>query len=326
MLLNHHPLVSVIITSYNRARFLRRAIESVLAQDYPAKEVVVVDDGSTDGTETEIAPWARAQGVVWVRHETNRGEAAGRNTGVRASRGDYIAFLDSDDYYLPGRLSSHIKVFEQHPDAVWVYSDYTTVGEEGQQDPNAYKSSFHPSGWVFEHLLLETQGFRLPVTTVTFQREVFYELGGFDAKLHFAVDLDFWLRVAMRHPLVFTPEVGAAFFNHKGCMSRAMPAGMRASSWCKVLDRHASSPALPEDRRKRLQREIKALRRRVLNIPHEEAYGHLTAGRRAEARTCLWHAIRRFPLRLKNHVYLLFTFLPPSTYAMARRLKRIVWT
>ena len=209
---------------------------------------------------------------------------------------------------------------------MWVYSDYTIVSEEGQEDPNAFKSSFHPSGRVFEHLLLETQGFRLPVMTVTFQRGVFYEAGGFDARLRFAVDLDFWLRVAMRYPLVFTPGVGAAFVNHKGCISRAIPAGVRASSWCKVLDRHACSPALPEGQRKRLHREIKALRRRVLNIPLEEAYAHLTAGRGEEARTCLRHAIKQGPLRLKNYVYLLFAFLPHSTHAMARRLKRIVWT
>jgi glycosyltransferase involved in cell wall biosynthesis len=129
------PLVSVVIPTYNRASFLRRAIESVLSQDYPGKEVVVVDDASTDETEKEIAPWARDQGAVWVRHESNRGESAARNTGIRASRGAYLVFLDSDDYFLPGRLSSHVAMLDRRPDLVWVYSDHWMYKDGRLQPP-----------------------------------------------------------------------------------------------------------------------------------------------------------------------------------------------
>ncbi|UCF80059.1 MAG: glycosyltransferase [Acidobacteriota bacterium] len=313
-------LVSVIIPTYNRVRFLRRAVESVLSQDYPGKEVVVVDDASTDETEKEIAPWARAQGVVWVRHESNRGESAARNTGIRASRGDYLVFLDSDDYFLPGRLSSHVAMLDGRPDLVWVYSDHWMYKDGQLQPPTFSVRSYRPEGNVFEPQLLETNGFQLPIMTMTLRRSVVEEVGGFDESIFCAQDLDFRLRIARRYPIAYIPNADCVWVEHDARSKHTRH--NRMESWLRVVDRHIAFLDVSGDNREEVRRKVKALRRRVLDIPHEEAHMHLVAGRMEEARGRLRQAMRIRPFRLKNYAYFLFTFLPPSVYAAARRLKR----
>src|SRR5438132_12765470 len=104
------PTVSVIIATHNRARLLRRAIHSVLAQTFEDWELLVVDDGSTDNTET-IAVSLQDLRICYLRHEVNRGLSAARNTGIRISRGEYVAFLDDDDEWLPKKLERELEVF-----------------------------------------------------------------------------------------------------------------------------------------------------------------------------------------------------------------------
>jgi glycosyltransferase involved in cell wall biosynthesis len=317
------PLVSVVIPAYNRARFLRRAIESVLSQDHPGKEVVVVDDASTDETEKEIAPWARAQGVVWIRHESNRGASAARNTGIRASRGAYLVFLDSDDCFLPGRLSSHVEVLERRPDLMWAYSDHWIERDGHRQPPTFSVRSYRPEGNVFEPLLLETNGFQLPMMTTTFHRSVVEEVGGFNETVFCAEDLDFRLKIARRYPIAYIPSADCVWVEHDARSKHTRR--NRVESWLAVVDRHVASLDVSGGNRKELQRKVKALRRRVLNIPHQEAYMHLVAGRMEEAHNRLRQAVRLRPFHLKNYAYLLLTFLPPSVYTAARRLKQALW-
>jgi glycosyltransferase involved in cell wall biosynthesis len=317
------PLVSVVIPTYNRARFLRRAIESVLNQDHPGKEVVVVNDASTDETEREIAPWAQTHGVVWLRHKSNRGISAARNTGIRASRGAYLVFLDSDDYLLPGRLSSHVEVLERQPDLMWAYSDHW-IEHNGQRQPPTFSvRSYRPEGKVFELLLLETNGFQLQVMTTTLRRSVVEEIGGFDETVICAEDLDFALKVAKRYPIAYVPNADCVWVEHDTRTKHTLR--NRVESWLKVFDRHVASLDVSDGNRKELRRDVKALRRRILNVPHDEAYMHLVAGRREDARVRIWQAIRIRPFRPKNYAYLLFTFLPSSVYQVTRRFKQALW-
>lgn len=106
------PLISVIIPAYNNGHYLREAIDSVLTQDYPDVELIVIDDGSTDDTADVLATYA---GRLASRFQRNAGMASARNAGYRLSSGSFIAFLDSDDYYTPGRLSLQMAAFEQDP-------------------------------------------------------------------------------------------------------------------------------------------------------------------------------------------------------------------
>ena len=108
---HQYPAVSVIIPTYDRCGFLRQAIESVLAQTCPADELIVVDDGSTDDTPDMLADYGNRIRVI---RQSNRGVSAARNTGIRQSRGQFIALLDSDDYWLPQKLAAQQSFFKGH--------------------------------------------------------------------------------------------------------------------------------------------------------------------------------------------------------------------
>ena len=123
-----YPLVSVIIPTYNRAKYLRQCIESVLSQDYPNLEIIVVDNGSTDNTPEILASFGNK---IKCLKEEKGGASASRNKGLRAARGEFIAFLDSDDFYLPGKISLSVRKLQEDHSVSLVYTDYVRVNTKG---------------------------------------------------------------------------------------------------------------------------------------------------------------------------------------------------
>ncbi len=132
------PLVSVVVPTYNRAHQMGRSIESALAQTYPSVEVIVVDDGSSDDTAAVMAQNYGHDPRVRYAHRQNGGPAAARNTGMTAARGAYIAFLDSDDTWMPWKLELQIACMEQHPELVMTWTDMEAVDASGQLADPAY--------------------------------------------------------------------------------------------------------------------------------------------------------------------------------------------
>ncbi len=121
------PLVSVIVPVYNGERYLTKTIQSVLTQDYQPIEIIVVDDGSTDRT----AEIVRAQPNIHYIYQNNRGVSAARNTGIAAAQGEFLAFLDADDMWVPQKLSVQVSYLTQHPDVGFVYAYRRMIIEEG---------------------------------------------------------------------------------------------------------------------------------------------------------------------------------------------------
>ena len=186
------PTVSVIIPTYNRAHLISRAIKSVLNQTYQDFEVIVVDDGSTDNTEKIVKSFNDSR-IRYIRHEMNRGGAAARNTGIKAARGEYIAFLDSDDEWLPEKLRRQVEYLESSDEKVGVVycSQYlqddstNTVGEPGG---DLY------TGNVYKYLL---RGWCPPTTSLFLVKyRLLTEVGFFDPSLPSFQDYDLWLRLA----------------------------------------------------------------------------------------------------------------------------------
>lgn len=196
------PMVSVIIPNYNYAHYLRQAVESVLAQTYPRVEVVVVDDGSTDNSREVLAEYAANIRCV---HQPNRGVAAARNQGARISSGDYLAFLDADDYWLPAKLERQIEMYRQDPELGLTHCGVEEfnerVGEFRQRTEGL-------AGWVARELLL----FERPVilgggSALMVPRRLFDEIGGFDERLSTSADWEFCYRMAMRWRVGFVSAV-----------------------------------------------------------------------------------------------------------------------
>jgi glycosyltransferase involved in cell wall biosynthesis len=212
------PRVSVIIPTFDRARLVREAIGSVLAQTYQDCEIIVADDGSTDQTAEVVSRFGAAVTYLPLPH---RGlPAATRNGGLRIACGEFIAFLDSDDLFLPHKLALQVVFLEAHPEAGMVYSN----GRFFRDDPD--KPTGHvqdglptPSGRIFADLL---RGNMLAPPVVLIRRACLDRVGLFDEQPDFRVgeDFDLWLRIAAEFRVLYVPGDVAAIRRHSQSISR----------------------------------------------------------------------------------------------------------
>jgi glycosyltransferase involved in cell wall biosynthesis len=191
------PTVSVIIPTYNRAHLIGRSIQSVLDQTYRDFEIIVVDDGSTDNTE-EIVKRFNDDRIRYIKHDTNRGAGAARNTGIKAARGKYIAFHDSDDECLPEKLEKHIKVFETVPPEVGVvYSDMLQISEDGK---TKYLHSPTITGKnIIDPKTSNYQAWGLATGIVISRKDCFDVTGLFDENFQRSEDLELFIRLAKHY-------------------------------------------------------------------------------------------------------------------------------
>lgn len=196
------PRVSVIIPTYNRAKKVVRAIRSVLDQTFSDFEILVVDDGSTDDTPKAVC---RLKGPIeCISHSSNYGVSAARNTAIRYSNAPFIAFLDSDDHWLPDKLQVQIKFFEANAQMVICQTEEIWIRNGRRVNP--MKKHLKPSGDIFEPSLKLCL---VSPSAVMLKRSVFDEVGLFDESLPACEDYDLWLRIACRHPvsLIKTPLI-----------------------------------------------------------------------------------------------------------------------
>jgi len=192
------PRVSVIIPTYNRARFVQEAIESVLNQTFRDFELIVVDDGSMDGTPEILKKWERR--IRCVR-QGNSGVSRARNTGIRMARGKYIAFLDSDDLWVREKIEIQAHFLDANPQFCGCYTDEVWIRRGVRVNPRKVHAKY--SGWIFDRCLPLCI---ISPSSVMLRRQVLDMVGFFDESLPVCEDYDLWLRVAGRFPLFFIDE------------------------------------------------------------------------------------------------------------------------
>jgi len=192
------PLISTIIPTFNRCEFLMEAVRSVLNQTDENLEIIVVDDGSTDDTQKNLAPLFNR--IKYVYQE-NKGPASARNRGIYESRGELIAFLDSDDLWMPEKLKKQRQLFEKdsslmiaHTDEIWLRNGVRV---------NQMKKHKKAGGDIFERSL---DLCLVSPSAVMMRRMIFDAVGLWDDNLPFAEDYDLWLRILSRYPIGFIPE------------------------------------------------------------------------------------------------------------------------
>ena len=206
------PRITVITPSFNQGHFIKDTIESVLGQDYPDLEYLVMDGGSTDDTVEILKSYGGR--LSWVS-EKDRGQSDAINKGIRLATGDIIAYLNSDDLYEKGALEKAARYFMAHPESLWLTGRcriIDTSGAEARGAITAYKN-FLLSRYSYNALLV-TNFVSQPATFI--RRQAFSELGLFDEAQHRVMDYDFWLRIGEKHQPGVINEYLASFRVHPG--------------------------------------------------------------------------------------------------------------
>jgi len=195
---NVMPFIAVIIPTYNRIETLSRAIGSVLAQTRPVDELIIVDDGSTDGTNA----WLREHYPnIQLIEQVNAGVSAARNRGIKSSSCDWIALLDSDDEWLPQKLEKQLARLASEPDHKIIHSDEIWIRDGVRV--NQMKKHAKKGGWVFQDCLPLCA---ISPSAVMIHQSIFDDVGLFDESLPACEDYDLWLRITSRYPVLYCDE------------------------------------------------------------------------------------------------------------------------
>lgn len=239
------PLVSIVIPTYNRARLVGDAIRSALGQSYPYREVIVSDDGSTDGTPGIVRAFGDAVRYDW---QPNAGVEAARNRGASLARGDYLYFLDSDDTIRPHAVDRLVALLDAHPEAGIAYGkaeehDATGTVTRMFEPPYARPAGVWSGADELAHLLL---GNYMPTGSLMLRRVVFDGTGGFRSEFHgMAEDWDVWVRTVGHSAAGFVPEVVQTVRYQPGGLTTRMDANhvhMYLRNWQCILDAGLETP------------------------------------------------------------------------------------
>ena len=189
-------MVSIVIPCYNRAWILEEAIRSVFDQHFQDFELIVVDDGSTDDTAELLAAYPR----IRTTRQDHAGVSSARNLGISLARGTYIAFLDSDDLWLPEKLSAQVAFFQKRPDVLICQTEEIWLRNGARVNPKRRHAK--PSGMIFED---STKLCLVSPSAVMIRRDLFETIGGYDESLPACEDYDLWLRTTCRFPVYLLP-------------------------------------------------------------------------------------------------------------------------
>jgi glycosyltransferase involved in cell wall biosynthesis len=258
-------LVSIITPSFNQARYLEQTIQSVLGQDHPRIEYLVIDGASTDGSVEVIKKYADK--LAWWVSEKDSGQADAINKGLARATGDIIAWLNSDDYYLPGAVSSAVRVFEENPDAVLVYGDMLAVDENG----DTFNMLKYRQITLQDLLCFQIIG----QPAVFFRRSVLEKAGLLDSTFHFLLDHHLWIRIAQHGRILHADQTWAAARYHAEAKNRAKAAEFGREAF-RILAWAEGQPGLGE--------AIRPVERRARASAHRvDARYRLDAGQSASA-------------------------------------------
>ncbi|HUM49425.1 MAG TPA: glycosyltransferase family 2 protein, partial [Anaerolineaceae bacterium] len=202
---NALPKVSIVTPSFNQAPFLEQTLRSVLEQDYPNLEYIVIDGGSTDGSCEIIQKYADR--LAYWQSQPDHGQTDAINQGFAHATGEILAWLNSDDLLLPGAVSAAVRALDEHPQAAMVYGDALLINAEGKTIGKfpAAQTDYRKLRRGYVHI---------PQQASFFRAELWHKVAPLDVSFYFAMDYDLWVRLAALAPLVYIPQFWAAFRLH----------------------------------------------------------------------------------------------------------------
>lgn len=277
-----NPSVSVIIPTFNRLELLKETIESVRNQTFKDLEIIVVNDGSSDGT----AEWLESQSDIRTLSQANSGIATSRNNGAALANGGWLSFLDHDDLWAADKLGDQMEFVSRNPDVALVAARHVRLGRR-------FRSPRHPA-WIKGDLLVKaySESF-IHTSSVMIRRDVFDKIGGFPPEYRFADEFDVWLTIARDYPIAYfdKPLVFIRFHEFNTSHNRI---GVRTDTY-DILQKHYDSSRIPRPV------YLKTL------SDHDISFGraHLKAGSMIEALKWFRQSIRRTPFRPRSWRYYL---------------------
>ena len=274
--------VSIIIPTYNRRDYITTALDSVLGQTYKDYEIIIVDDGSSDDTKEVIRPYGE---IIRYFYQENRGIAAARNRGIRESRGEFIALLDSDDYWHPEKLKRQVNYLTENPQYGMVATRCSSIAPDG-----TFRKKNRPgkSGWILTDIF-KSNFIRTSSALIT--RKCLDTVGLFDESLPECEEYDLWLRIAKDFPIAFINEPLTVYTDNPQGVSTDSLAGRLVR--IKVLEKAYLKESIPPAiYRKRLSRNYHYLGRH-----------YLERGRKKEGMESLKRSLSLNPLFIKNFLY-----------------------
>ncbi len=231
----HTPLVTLVTPTYNQARYLQATLDSVLGQTYPNIEYIVINDGSSDDTETVLR---RYDGRIKWSTQANRGQAATLNAGWGAAQGKYIGYLSSDDLLAPEAVARLVAVLEEDPSVVCIYPDCDLIDEEG-----VVVKRHLCRGFDLDELVVRQECHIGP--GALFRSEAFRRVGGWKTYLRLAPDREFWMRLAGEGSIRFLPESLAGYRLHAQSISYQSTSDEQSREYLRVLDEHYAGEVAP---------------------------------------------------------------------------------
>jgi glycosyltransferase involved in cell wall biosynthesis len=273
------PLVSIVTPTYNQAAFLPETIESVLAQDYPRIEYMVIDDGSTDETPEILSRYTGR--LLWESH-SNRGQTSTINKGWERSQGDIVTWLNSDDTYLPGAVTTAVNYFQQHPDIDIVFGDSLFTSADG--------SPIEPSkpqvGFNYYEFVAKCHN-PIPQPSAFIRRSVIEDIGLLDPAYYYFMDWDFWLRAGIDHSIAYFPELLSTYRLHEA--SKTVAQAVKAAPELEYMYRKFFALPNLRDEIQRLEKEA------MVNMFFTSGGYYLQGGNRKAARRMAIKAVQIYP-------------------------------
>ncbi|WP_052446513.1 glycosyltransferase [Geoalkalibacter ferrihydriticus] len=287
--------VSIVIPTFNNEEYILDALESVINQSYKNIEIVVVDDGSTDGTQYALEKY---KNKIKYIYQKNRGVSAARNKGISVSTGDFICFLDSDDIFEKNKIEKQLKIHKENEQLCVSYTDMAIFngGKNFEKSYHKKNNMNCQSGFIFKNVVL---GNIISTITVMIKREVFNNVGLFDESLNIGEDYDMWLRIASQYEVGYVPEV-LSFYRrgHQSLTTRKPTSTFREPVLVSIIKKHL---ALNKDLKKQIP--IVKLRRRLFQPYFDSGWSQYHAGNFFLSFNYFKAGLRYWPLNLKTYFY-----------------------
>lgn len=303
-----HIRISVVIPCYNNGNTLGRAVKSVQEQTIPVFEVIVVDDGSTDNTASIIKDCI---GVTYIYQE-NTGPSAARNKGVRETKGNWVAFLDADDFWLPEKLAKQLSELEVNANTGLVFTGCKTVYHPTGRNRITIIDRLPDSSILFEKLL--EGNFVTPCSSVIVNRDLFLSCGGFNEQQRFSEDWDLWLRLSRLTHFGYVPIPLVERHDHDGCACHNVL--KMKNGKIQNVERHIGLIA-------DISRRLHVRKSAIWSIHNSIGRALLNNGEISDAKKELWCAFKMMPRKYEIYYTLLKSFIPTSIYRTVRRILKL---